>query len=869
MVKASIPVQEGSVQQDNEKKHNLDDDILQCKQDILKAIRSTNNSSPAEESSPAESTKPSEPVSQEETDELFKAFEEPDIIDTEFEPELIPDEMLELEVDSPAVQSTPPAPAIPIKSVPSTETPQVNPPIPFIVPVNHQNEMQPERSVSPGRPWSDQKLELSLKDAEAENSSHIDDIRQELEKVRGELEHRKNENAALKIDLEKIRERIIHEEKAKEQILEELKTVNAQATPLHTENSKLQDQLKNLQQQLEQEQKDRSLFSEQIIELQKRIQNVQREKENIQASFEALSEHKDQIASDLDHQQKQHELTIQHANDRIVSLSKEKELLIQESTELQEKIDGLIQDSHQLQEHLLSQEKLIQQLDSARKKLEETNQYKSHNMELEDDLKKNSEELQKLSAENDRLHEEVRRLNTLSSDYERRIEQFNTQLQNAQEINSENKDREEELARYESALAQERTRQQLLQCQIQEMQEKIKQFETERVLIAEKLELAEKDKQTLQVDFDEVRREFHAYRDAALQEQHGLSTQLESVQKDKHSLKEDLVRIRSEYEAYQTQATHEINQLSEQYESLQHTRHQESRQIEKQNTDLKASVQKQQEQIEALNELHPRLELANQEILELTESKNSLLHEIEQVKLSHNQSAEENLSLSDKLEEARMLEQELRAEIAFLKNSTEKDTTDHNAEIESLIRQKQIIAEDKRRLLAKMEMLQESNHTLQTETERLKHENLLLYSRLDEIKLAPDAIAEDIESEHDETEPEDTSGVPESPYKVTQIPAFNLADQIMAEHRQAVSCRRQRVHPGSPKINNSMEQVVQQYIGKKQPQHPITSKYHDLWLDDSLSSFQREILHEIVHKDIESYSKKPHVINRGYTLMQN
>ena len=93
------------------------------------------------------------------------------------------------------------------------------------------------------------------------------------------------------------------------------------------------------------------------------------------------------------------------------------------------------------------------------------------------------------------------------------------------------------------------------------------------------------------------------------------------------------------------------------------------------------------------------------------------------------------------------------------------------------------------------------------------------------------------------------------------IPVFNLAEQIMEEHRRSVTHRRQRsVVASSAPHKNSIKSVVQQYVHSADSA-PIavnrkSSIDHHPWIGQSLTPFQQEILEEIVRKDMDLCSHK-------------
>jgi hypothetical protein len=87
----------------------------------------------------------------------------------------------------------------------------------------------------------------------------------------------------------------------------------------------------------------------------------------------------------------------------------------------------------------------------------------------------------------------------------------------------------------------------------------------------------------------------------------------------------------------------------------------------------------------------------------------------------------------------------------------------------------------------------------------------------------------------------------------SEVPVYNLAEQIMSEHRRSVGARRLRVEPsGSKGKGESIKDVVKQYVDRPVSPKPAASCY-DLWNDDSLTSFQQELLQEIAQKDILKY----------------
>jgi len=92
---------------------------------------------------------------------------------------------------------------------------------------------------------------------------------------------------------------------------------------------------------------------------------------------------------------------------------------------------------------------------------------------------------------------------------------------------------------------------------------------------------------------------------------------------------------------------------------------------------------------------------------------------------------------------------------------------------------------------------------------------------------------------------------------VPDVPVFNLAEQIMEEHRRSIAGRRQRVKATTAaKRPHSIKDVIGHFIpsssDRYMPSEQLqTATNHYLWTDQSLTPFQREILREIVRKDME------------------
>jgi chromosome segregation ATPase len=174
--------------------------------------------------------------------------------------------------------------------------------------------------------------------------------------------------------------------------------------------------------------------------------------------------------------------------------------------------------------------------------------------------------------------------------------------------------------------------------------------------------------------------------------------------------------------------------------------------------------------------------------------------------------------------------------------------TNFKNELESLNQQSQQDRSELKQFDETKALLQEA----QEEMSRLHKENSALQSQL-------------IQMESQQQEATESSAAPtggdassvEMPVNATEneIPRYNLS-----EHRRSTASRRKRIEPAAPKTRDrSVENVIKQYVGESVRAGEVkaerTSLCHDLWDDDSLTLFQKELLQEIIQRDISEYCK--------------
>jgi hypothetical protein len=92
----------------------------------------------------------------------------------------------------------------------------------------------------------------------------------------------------------------------------------------------------------------------------------------------------------------------------------------------------------------------------------------------------------------------------------------------------------------------------------------------------------------------------------------------------------------------------------------------------------------------------------------------------------------------------------------------------------------------------------------------------------------------------------------------SKVPQYNLAEQILSDQRRSVASRRKPVKsPALHEKDDSIQQIVKQYVSEASvsEETPMVQagSYHNLWDDDLLTSFQRELLQEMIQRDISEY----------------
>ena len=368
------------------------------------------------------------------------------------------------------------------------------------------------------------------------------------------------------------------------------------------------------------------------------------------------------------------------------------------------------------------------------------------------------------------------------------------------------------------------------------------QFEHEKHALSERIEQMTQEKQHLQEALEHAHSESSDAQQQESQTVHALQDQVLRLSNDAAALNEKYEQMRHEYEAYQTQSEGEIGHLNEQRQSLQ----QEIERLRQSNSELKCEADANKVNAEALSQAHQQIERLSAEHLKITEF--------------HEQSrsvAGENEVFQNRLNELQTQNNKLAETLSGLRQQFDHMQTSKQTQIDALQKQSDHFEQQLRSvedIQASMRQSQEESARLREDHERLRGELLGVKSQLRTHADSENTMRIDA----DEKAPPQPVSEPIPEALQPQIPAYNLAEQIMSEHRRSVGARRQRVEPSGVKVKSeSIKDVVKHYVGG--PAVPVnampglTTSYHDLWNDDSLTSFQQELLLEITQKDILKY----------------
>ncbi len=654
---------------------------------------------------------------------------------------------------------------------------------------------QPEQAPESSAVPADVKPKLTVH----ETDHSIDPLRQQLDSMKSQRTQLESQIRAL---LEKVQQANRETDSLKFQLVQEKSTRETLDKNLEAVKLELEEKTEGYHQQ-----------AERLEFLEKQMQNaivLERAKSRLQQEVQSLTARNQQLTEDAA-KLKNRLATSDQTDEHIQVLRKE-------LADAEESLAATQQNHTQTQEtlHALRQELSVQQQKEA---------------ELSAKLGEKEQALLDLTAVYEQLRQEDQRLRM---ETDRALSDLTSQLKESGERTGRLKDGTEQLRHeYEAFQTQ-------ASGEIQMLTDKIDILKTENDALTKAFEELKADHQMLQQAAEKL--------DAAQERLRTVSEEL----RDERSLTEKLRREQAELTAAVSRETAEKEALlgrMQAAESGQNRLKQEAEEL-RQTTALGDRLR------DELAEAHG--------VIEQLKEENSRLGDV----AGELETVQRNLkNMDDEFQQAHEFSQKLRGENEILT----MDLSRSGQEKAELLARIQTLessgtglrndVEQLRQALAENNTLREDLSQMQREIDHLQDENSSLREQLDAVEsaafddLEPDAEEDGIPGSIDTPTASPASSFAEE----ADIPVFNLAEQIMEEHRRSVAGRRQRVMPtASVSGGASVESVIRQYIptsGSSSAAETAKGSTY-LWTDQSLTSFQQEILREIVRKDMEFYSHK-------------
>ena len=548
-----------------------------------------------------------------------------------------------------------------------------------------------------------------------------------------------------------------------------------------------------------------------------------------------------------------------------------------------------------------------------------------------------SEEKQQLDQNNQHLISEIAELRSQLNNFNAtnsQIEKLQKELENVQSAFSHEKARTQELAgtikTLESNLA--KSQQDNLEKseefsaksnELQQLTSKYNQLRDEHEHLRnqkdqnlEKLTVRLKDSEAnlnqLETDLKQAHHEYEAMQTQTRGEIGILTEKTNSLQRENHSLTAEISRFKDELEDSRATSAH-VQQLRKELESVELTLSHERAEMR----NLEGTLKTLGDELEEINQdkqhLSEKLTAKEQELEQQQQKLEQLQSEYERFRY---QEDSELVSLNAQLRSSKSDLQQLTTELEQARHEYEALQTQTHGEIGALTEktgflqnENQTLSEEISRLKKDLENAKETSEKLQNIEINFKnaHEELLderkhsedIRQKYEQVKATLSKAQEEKEAllnqqqelEHQIKDiqeapfspaPEETFNLSEEPplesidnpqKEVDDIPAFNLAEQIIEEQRRSAANRRQRVKPVSnASRGTSTMSVVQQYVHPAESATVSVNRKTEIdqsqWIDQSLTPFQQEILEEIVRKDMEFYSHK-HLSSVKYHSMNN
>ncbi len=386
-------------------------------------------------------------------------------------------------------------------------------------------------------------------------------------------------------------------------------------------------------------------------------------------------------------------------------------------------------------------------------------------------------------------------------------------------------------------LSHERARIRELEGFVKSLEDELTTAKHDQQDLSEKLESKEQELEQITSEHKRLHDEYDGFRNQENRAISDMTFQLDDHRDQLRNLRGDLEQVRHEYEAFQTQADGEIRLLTDQNNQSKNECETLSAEIGR----LKEELQRAGEQTEHLHAVEIDLKNANESLDHERQREDELRQQCEQQQSSVSAIQTEKEELSNRCQSLQASKNELQEELAQLRET---------------VRSSEGIRDELAAARKEVDCLKQKSQGLEKQISDMNQ------ARHDVLEAAV-AATDDQAPVTDETAIEQES----------DIPVFNLADQIMEEHRRSVASRRQRPETASPlPANKSIDNVIRQYVNPVGMEFTESDKRavveNHPWTDSSLTPFQQHILQEIVQKDMDLYSQKDHLIPR-YPSMKN
>ena len=607
-----------------------------------------------------------------------------------------------------------------------------------------------------------------------------------------------------------------HEESLGDPPILEKDMIAQEDTPLEPDSKQVEAAKQKLKQTVYQAQKD---------ELQQQVEKILSENVHLQDELQSGNRK-------LNQQMQTFEKEKAAFREEIQTLLSQREYTARQFEDIKSQLeqnsndrDTLLEDIRELKKELQDKSEILtgqqEQLDSANEKLLGFSELQEANSKLQKAVDQLGMQQTEFTSEKQQLQQENQRL--LAD-----IDQLRAQTNDFQTISEQAERFRKELEKTDIILSQERAHIRQLVGTVKGLEEELAVVRDKRQELAEQLSTKEQELEQVSSEHKRLHDEYNGFRNQENREISDMTFQLEDYRDKIRNIEGQLEQVRHEYEAFQTQANGELCVLTEKNQQL----YNESQTLTAEAAALKEQLQHADQQANRFQAVEIDLKNANDALSTERLSREELQQQYEHLQSTVSQMNRDKNELSACNQQHQATESLLRQEIERLEESVRSIETASNE-------------------------LLEAKSTI----EQLREQNRVLEEQISETTFSLENDSEDHSSVEEDSA---FDFVGHDVAKNSDIPVFNLADQIMEEQRLAAANRRQRPEPAaSAPSNNSISDVVRQYVGSANTAASEVNKRvgteHHPWTDPSLTPFQQDILQEIVRKDMAFYGQN----NRG------